>query len=159
MILVTLGTQDKSFKRILEAIEKQIVSGVIKERAVIQAGFTKYESKNMEIFDYIDRERFANLLGEADLIITHGGVGTIMTALSNRKKIIAVARLSEYGEHHNDHQTQILESFEELGYLYYLRDFSQLAVYIERIKNFEPRQYQSNTQNMIQLIEQFVEKD
>lgn len=159
MILVTLGTQDKSFKRILEAIEKQIVSGVIKERVVVQAGFTKYESKNMEIFDYIDRERFANLLGEADLIITHGGVGTIMTALSSRKKIIAVARLSEYGEHHNDHQTQILESFEELGYLYYLRDFSQLAVYIERIKNFEPRQYQSNTQNMIQLIEQFVEKD
>lgn len=159
MILVTLGTQDKSFKRILEAIEKQIVSGVIKERVVVQAGFTKYESKNMEIFDYIDRERFANLLGEADLIITHGGVGTIMTALSSRKKIIAVARLSEYGEHHNDHQTQILESFEELGYLYYLRDFSQLAVYIERIKNFEPRQYRSNTQNMIQLIEQFVEKD
>lgn len=159
MILVTLGTQDKSFVRILQAIEKELENGTIKEKVIVQAGFTKFESKYMEIFDYIDRDLFANLLSDADLIITHGGVGTIMTALSNQKKIIAVARLAEFGEHHNDHQTQILESFEELGYLYYLKDFNQLGNYIGRVKDFEPKQYKSNTPNMIHLIEKFIEKN
>ena len=32
MILVTLGTQDKSFKRLLEAIDKQINAGKIKDK-------------------------------------------------------------------------------------------------------------------------------
>ena len=53
MILVTLGTQDKSFKRLLEAIDKQINAGKIKDKVVVQAGLTKYSSDNMEIFDFI----------------------------------------------------------------------------------------------------------
>ena len=55
MIFVTLGTQDKGFSRLLEAIDKEIEKGNIKEKVVVQAGHTKYESSYMEIFDkYID---------------------------------------------------------------------------------------------------------
>ena len=69
MILVTLGTQDKSFKRLLDAIQKQIDLGNIKDRVVVQAGCTKFESKDMEIFDLIDRDKFASLIKECDLLI------------------------------------------------------------------------------------------
>ena len=51
MILVTLGTQDKQFKRLLDAVEEQINLKNIKDKVIVQAGHTKYESKNMEIFD------------------------------------------------------------------------------------------------------------
>ena len=51
MILVTLGTQDKSFVRLLKAIDREIKKGNIKEKVIVQAGYTKYNSKNMEIFD------------------------------------------------------------------------------------------------------------
>ena len=51
MIFVTLGTQDKSFERLLKAIDKEIEKGTIKDKVVVQAGYTKYESKNMEIFE------------------------------------------------------------------------------------------------------------
>ena len=40
MILVTLGTQDKSFKRLLDAIQKQIDLGYIKDKVIVQAGCT-----------------------------------------------------------------------------------------------------------------------
>ena len=43
MIFVSLGTQDKSFKRLLDAIEKQIDKGNIKEEVIVQAGYTKYK--------------------------------------------------------------------------------------------------------------------
>ena len=45
LIFVTLGTQDKPFPRLLEKIEKQIKKGNIKEDVIVQAGYTKYESK------------------------------------------------------------------------------------------------------------------
>ena len=116
MILVTLGTQDKSFERLLKAVQKAIDEGYIKEKVVVQAGYTEFTSKDMEIFDFIPRDRFDELIEKCDILITHAGVGSILTGLNNGKKVIAAARLSEYKEHINDHQIQIVEKFDRLGY-------------------------------------------
>ena len=99
MIFVTLGTQDKGFPRLLEAIDKEIEKGIIKEKVVVQAGLTKYESSNMEIFDLIPADKFEDYVEKADLVITHGGAGSILTAIKHHKKVIAAARLSKYKEH------------------------------------------------------------
>ena len=109
MILVTLGTQDKSFERLLKAVDKEIEKGNIKDKVLVQAGYTKYKSKNMEIFKSVSNDRLEELMDEASLIITHGGVGSILTALKHHKKVIATPRLSKYNEHTNDHQKQIIE--------------------------------------------------
>ena len=87
MIFVTLGTQDRSFKRLLEAIQKQIDNGNIQEKVIVQAGHTKFDSKDMEILDLIDRDKFTELMSKCDLLITHGGVGSILTGLKNNKKV------------------------------------------------------------------------
>jgi len=157
MILVTLGTQDKKFTRLLDAIQKAVEEGAIQERVVVQAGYTPYQSSRMEIFDYLEQDEFRRLLQEADLVITHGGVGTIMTALKSRKKILAAARLAQYKEHLNDHQTQLLETFEKQGYLIYMRDLSDIRPYLEQAKTFQPREYASNTSHMISLIEDWID--
>lgn len=158
MILVTLGTQDKSFKRLLDAIQKQIDAGNIKDRVVVQAGCTKYESPDMEIFDLIDRDKFADLIKECDLLITHGGVGSILTGLKNNKKIIAAPRLAKYHEHINDHQLQIIEKFDQSGYILPLYDFDKLDSVLKKVKTFKPHKYKSNTSNMIKLIEDYIDK-
>ena len=111
MILITLGTQDKEFTRLLDQVQKEIDKGNIKDKVIVQAGHTKYESKDMEIFDLIDREKFSELISSCDLLITHGGVGSIITGLQNDKKVIVAPRLSKYNEHMNDHQIQITENF------------------------------------------------
>ena len=99
MIFVTLGTQDKSFKRLLKAVEKEIINGNIKEKVVVQAGYTKYKSDVMEVFDTISKDEFEEYMEKASLIITHGGVGSILTALELNKKVIAAPRLAKYKEH------------------------------------------------------------
>lgn len=152
MIFITLGTQDKPFNRLLEAVQTQIDKGVIKDRVVVQAGCTKFESKDMEIFDLIPMDDFDKLMCECDLLITHGGVGSIVTGLKKDKKVIAAARLAQYGEHVNDHQLQIIDNFDKAGYILKLDDFDKLDEVIERTKNFVPNKYTSNTSNMINIV-------
>ena len=157
MILVILGTQDKEFPRLLKAVDREIKKGNIVDRVVVQAGQTKYESKDMEIFDLLPAPEFEKLINEADIIITHGGVGSILSGIKKNKKIIAAARLEKYKEHHNDHQKQIIGEFASQGYILELKDFQKLGKLIEKSKTFKPKKFESNTQNMINLIENYIE--
>jgi UDP-N-acetylglucosamine transferase subunit ALG13 len=156
MILVTLGTQDKPFKRLLIAIQKEIDNGNIKDDVVVQAGCTKFESDQMKIFDLIPTDEFSDLVKKCDILITHGGVGSIITGLKNNKKVIAAARLKKYAEHTNDHQLQILENFDKEKYIIYLKDINKLSESIKKAKSFKPRKYTSNTHNMIDLLENYI---
>lgn len=159
LIFVTLGTQDKSFARLLEAIQKQIDLGNIKEKVVVQAGHTKYESKDMEIFDLIDSDSFDNYMQKCDLLITHGGVGSITTGLCNNKKVIAAPRLKKYKEHTNDHQLQIIKAFYEDGYILALNDFDKLDEVLKSAKTFKPKKYQSNTNNFIDNLKHYIDNN
>ena len=159
MILVTLGTQDKSFHRLLEAIQKQIDLGNINEEVIVQAGTTKFESKEMKLFDLIPYDEFDNLIEQCDLLITHGGVGSIITGLKHHKKVIAAARLKKYNEHGNDHQLQILNSFKQAGYILTLDHFDELDKVLKEAKKFKPKKYKSNTKKMIALVSDFIDQE
>ena len=158
MILVTLGTQDKGFPRLLEAVEKQIKNGNIKEKVIVQAGLTEYETKNMEMFDLVPQKEFDKYIDEARLIITHGGAGSILTAVKKGKKVIAAARLAKYKEHNNDHQLQIVEEFSKKGYILKLDNFDDLDKVLEKAKTFKPKKYISNTKNIENLVTKYIEE-
>ena len=123
LIFVTLGTQDKSFERLLDAVQKQIDLGNIKDEVIVQSGYTKFKSKDMKIFDLVNRDKFDEYMSDCSLLITHGGVGSIIGGLNHGKKVIAAARLKKYKEHTNDHQIQIIEAFSNEGYILSLDDF------------------------------------
>ncbi len=159
MILVTLGTQDKDFSRLLKAVEKQVINGNIKEKVIAQVGTTKYKSKYIETFDLIPTDEFNQLIQECSLLITHGGVGSILAGLNANKTVIAAARLVKYKEHVNDHQLQIIDEFVKDGYILALKDFDQLDKVLKKVKTFKPKKYKSNNSNFVSLIEEFIEKN
>ena len=159
MILVTLGTQDTSITRLLDASKKQIDLGNIKDKVIVQAGCTKYKSKDMQILDLIPYDEFEKYIKECDLLITHGGVGSIITGLKNKKKVIAAARLAKYKEHTNDHQLQIIKNLSVSGYILPLDDFDKLDEVLISVKTFKPKTYKSNTDNMIKLISNYIDNN
>lgn len=158
MILVLLGTQNNSFKRLLEEIDKLIEKKVIDEEVIVQAGYTKYKSKNMKIFDMISKKELDEYYKNANYIITHGGVGSIISGLNNEKKVIAVPRLKKYGEHVNDHQIEIVNLFNEKGFIIGLNSTKQLEEGIRKLKDFVPVKYTHNNDKMLKIIEDFIEK-
>lgn len=156
MILVLLGTQNNSFHRLLEEVEKNIENGNIKEEVIVQAGFTKYESNKMTMFDEISREKMDELINESDFIITHAGVGSIINALKKEKKVIVVPRLKKYNEHVNDHQLDIVKDFNSKGYIIGIEDVTMLGEAIKKIRDFKPKKYISNTNNFIKIIDNYI---
>lgn len=154
MILVTLGTQKEPFTRLLEYIEKSN----IEEKIIVQAGHTKFTSEKMQVFDFITYEKMTDYLKNADLIITHGGTGSIIMPLKMGKKIIACARLKKYKEHVDDHQEQIIEVFKEEGYILELNEENNLNEIYEQINNFKPKHFISNTENFIKNLKKEIDK-
>lgn len=153
MILVTVGTQDKSFERLLKEIDRLIEKKIIKEEVVVQAGVTKYESKNMKIFDLIPKDEFEELIKKSRFIITHAGVGTVLTGLNNNKKIIAVSRLKKFNEHVNDHQTELVKYFAGNGYILGVNNIKDLESRIKEVDKFKPKKFPSKQKEMLKGLE------
>ena len=64
-----LGTQNNSFHRLLEEIEKLIVKKQIQEEVVVQAGYTKYETENMKVFDLIPNKNLKKCKKKQTLLL------------------------------------------------------------------------------------------
>jgi len=154
MILVTLGTQKQQFCRLLDYIEKS----EIKDRILVQAGHTKYVSKKMEVFDFINYEKMEQLIDEADVVITHGGTGSIITPLKKGKRVIVCARKKEYGEHVDNHQTEIVEVLREEGYILELNECNKIDELMKEITYFKPKEYQENTDKFIEELKKEIGK-
>jgi UDP-N-acetylglucosamine transferase subunit ALG13 len=112
----------------------------------------------MKIFDMVSSEELNELIDKADLVITHGGVGSITIALKKHKKVIAVPRLSKYHEHVNDHQRDIVNTFNEKGFIIGIQNVEDLSEAFKKINEFEPNEYKGNNQKMLNIIEDFIEK-
>lgn len=157
MILVVLGTQDKSFHRLLDEVERLIDKGIIKEEVIAQIGYTEFTPRHIKVHHFLNREEMKTLQKEANYVITHAGVGSIMECLEQKKKIIVVPRLKKYKEHTNDHQLQILNTFCNSGYVIGAREVEELETCIQKLKKFKPKQLQhKSNQKMINIIEDYI---
>ena len=155
MILVTLGTQKQKFYRLLEAVDNLKTD----EEIIVQAGGSSdYKSDKMKIFDFISYDKMGKYIDEADLIITHGGTGSIIMPLQKGKKVIAAPRLEKYGEHINDHQKEIVNVFSDEKHILAFNDGDDLQKIYEKSKKFKPIPYKSNTKNFIKKLEEEIEK-
>lgn len=159
MIFVTVGTQDVPFDRLLKAVDKCINDGVITEEVIVQCGKTKYKSKNMKMVNLLPIDEFKNIIKSARIVIAHGGVGTITDAINGGKPVIATPRLHRYKEAVNDHQLQIIKQFEKMGFIIPLYNLKNLKDALEEANKFKCKKYKSNTNNMVKLIENFIDNN
>lgn len=154
LIFVTLGTQDKKFKRLLDAVEALDLD----EKIIAQVGSTEYTSNKMEIHKFLPSKQFEKYMKEARIVITHAGVGTIIWGLRLNKKMIVAARLKEYKEHVNNHQLQILETFAKDGFIIPLNDFNELEQKIKEAEKFIPKKFVSNNENFVKSLDDEITK-
>lgn len=134
MIFATIGTQ-APFDRFVKMLDELCKN--INEEVVCQTIQTNYQAQNIKTVDFLPPDEFNQYLEKARLIIAHAGMGTIISALKQKKPIIIVPRLASLKEHRNDHQMATAMRMHELGYVYVAYDKAQLNELISR-KDLKP---------------------
>jgi len=146
------------FTRPLKEIEQLVISGVIKEKVIVQAGITSFPTSYMDVRSFLNKDDFDRLYDEASIIITHAGEGSIILGLKKKKKVISIARLIKYNEHIDDHQLDILNVFSSKNYLLAWEDGEKLEDVLNKLDNFIPVPYPFSEDKISEAIIAFLEK-
>ena len=123
MIFVTVGTDTHDFSRLVKAMD-DIAQ---KRKVVMQIGHTQFRPQHAKWFSFESNAAIDVLYRDADIIVTHGGAGSIIRSLKEGKIPVVVPRLRMYGEHVNDHQRDLARSLSAKGKVVIVEDVATLA--------------------------------
>lgn len=156
LIFVCVGSRGYQFNRLLIELDNLVNQGKIKSNIFAQIGKSTYTPKHYEHKNFLSIEEFNDYQTKADLIISHGGTGALIGALKKERQVIAVPRLEKFGEHIDDHQTEVAGILSEEGYLRCVLDIDDL---FKAIKNSESnpihKKYKKNS-NAVGIIKDFI---
>jgi UDP-N-acetylglucosamine transferase subunit ALG13 len=124
MIFVATGTQEP-FDRLIQTIDR-LAPTLATDRVVAQICHSQYKARYVECHDFLPPSQFDALFMEAELVVAHAGMGTILSALAKDKPLLIMPRLARFGEHRNDHQLATARAFEKLRYVHVAYDEAQL---------------------------------
>ena len=159
MIFIILGTQKFQLNRLLKKIDELFEQKLLNEEVFAQIGHSDYRPKNFKWVDFLNKEDFENAISSSSLIITHGGVGSIITAKKSGKPVIVFPRLKKYKEHVDNHQLEIAEAFEKKNFVLCCYDEKDLGPLIEKTKTHVFDQYKSSTGEIIETVKEFLDNE
>jgi exopolysaccharide biosynthesis glucuronosyltransferase PssE len=123
VIFVTVGTNEARFDRLLEAVATLPGS----HKIVVQHGSSSVQPANAaQCFEFLPFDDLVGKMRSARVVVTHAGIGSIMTALACGKRPIVVPRLARYGEAVDDHQLPVARRLESAGLVRVVEDLSSL---------------------------------
>jgi len=134
LIFVTVGTHEQGFDRLLIELDKLIETGEIKHKVFAQIGYSKYIPKNYKYKDMLSYDEMDQYVRKSDIVITHGGPGSIFHPLQYGKIPLVVPRNPEFKEHVDDHQilfTKRLENSQKVIAAYNIYELGN------KINNYE----------------------
>lgn len=105
MILLTVGTQ-LPFDRLVKAVDEWCAATGRKDvfGQIGSIGPHSYRPKHFEWRAFVSPAEFNGMVKEADLLVAHAGMGSLIAALTQAKPIVIMPRRAALGEHRNDHQ-------------------------------------------------------
>jgi len=134
VIFVTVGEQ-LPFDRLVRAVDE--CAQKLGQEIFAQIGETEWRPKKIGYEKFLNPDEFNKRFVEADVIIAHAGMGTIITALELGKPIIVMPRKAALGEHRNDHQFATAQRFSKLNYITVAFDETELVEKLEKFSGGE----------------------
>lgn len=126
MIFVTTGSAP--FPRLVTMVEAVAVD--LNDDVLIQTADEESTTK-LDQVAYLPLAEYRSIVHEARFVISHAGIGTILTSIEKDTPIIVVPRRAEYGEHGDNHQVATAERFERDGLVTVARSSEELWSIIE----------------------------
>lgn len=112
-VVVSLGTSPRyGFRRLVEQLLTVIPRNA---RVLWQTGATDLTGLPVEGNERMSSEALESAMAQADVVVTHAGVGSALTALRVGKVPLLIPRRKVYGEHVDDHQVQLSRVLADRG--------------------------------------------
>ena len=156
MIFVAVGTQKFPFDRLLKGIDDLIEQGQLEADVFAQIGHTDYVPKNYQYQNFLSKDDFQSYISGCDLLITHSGVATIIAGMKLEKPVVVVPRFASYGEHVDDHQLQIAESFSDKNLVLMCKDVEELAQTIKEARTHVFAKYVSQKERIVNTLREYL---
>ena len=157
MILASVGTQ-LPFDRLIRAVDAWAIDRG-RSDVIAQIGPSSYVPSGIEHFTFMEHDPFFALQSRCSLMVSHAGMGSIITALELGKPIIILARDHTRNEHRNGHQLDTLRQFSNYPGIYAARDETEVAALLDKsetlcaaptIDGSAPREFVENLAQYIQ---------
>lgn len=162
MIFVTVGTHEQPFNRLIKKIDNLVAKGNIKEKVIIQTGFSTYIPKYCEFHKMMSFEEMQAALRDARIVITHGGPSSFIEALQFGKVPIVVPRQEKFHEHVNNHQVEFTEliakRMNNIIPVYDINDLGQTIDNYDQIAKTKNAGESSNNKQFNQKLEKIVDE-
>jgi UDP-N-acetylglucosamine transferase subunit ALG13 len=123
MIVVTVGTNEQPFDRLVGAAAA--LEG--DEPLLVQHGASTVRPGRGEWVAFLPFEELATRIAEADAVVCHAGVGSIMVARRCGHRPIVVPRRVHLGEAVDDHQLPLARRLAAAGLVTLVEDVADLA--------------------------------
>ena len=159
MIFVTVGNDFRGFDRLLKEMDE--ITPLLPSEILIQTGYSRYDPKNAKHFDFISMDQALEYIRNSELVVSHAGVGTIILCKRYGIPILILPRKKAYGEHMNDHQSEIARALEnkEAEHIYVVYGEDRLKETILKIlkrrERSAPIQNPGKT-NLLKVIKEFI---
>jgi UDP-N-acetylglucosamine transferase subunit ALG13 len=129
LILLTIGTQ-LPFNRLVKALDD--LAPTLSEEIFGQVGEASFEPQHMRWAATLRPDQFEEKFRAASVIVSHAGIGTILTAQKLHKPLVIVPRQAKYGEHRNDHQLATASQVKDKPGVYVANDIDELPELLGR---------------------------
>lgn len=108
MIFVTVGNTDP-FDRLVQAMDEWALTQSPRKDIFAQIGSGRFVPSAFPAERFLDPLLFESRFEEAELVISHAGMGTIITALELGKPLLVMPKRASLGEQRNEHQLATVE--------------------------------------------------
>lgn len=152
-IFVSVGTHMQQFDRLFKELDEIAMHSA--DCFFAQIGHSAFIPKNFEFKKFLNAKEYLEKMKWADIVISHGGAGTIINALNAGKKLVIVPRLKKFGEHTDDHQIDLAKSFESGKKAIAVYEITGLKKSIELAKKFKPS-LESSREKLLKEIENYL---
>lgn len=146
MIFVTVGTTD--FDALVEEMDR--IAPSLGEEVVAQIGRGRYEPANLRWFR--TAPSLEPYYRQADLVVSHGGLGTVIEVASMGKPLVALSNPDRYDRHQDD----LLGYMERQGHLLWCRDLARLEADVRRARAMAFRPYVAPPTRIHEVIREYL---
>jgi UDP-N-acetylglucosamine transferase subunit ALG13 len=126
MILVTTGTNEQPFDRLVRAAAELAEH----EQAFVQYGASREPHGAGEWVEFLDFDELADRMRDARVVLCHAGVGSIMLARKCGHRPVVLPRRVHLGEAVDDHQLHMGRRLQAAGIVTLVEDERDLVAAI-----------------------------